>query len=763
MISHYKKCILDCSVKVVDGIIAQKHLALELHRNYEQLTHFYELLARHEMSMEDDSMFTSFILCDGIVRVHAEHMPLVTDNCELVQGTMRWGRTNMVNTHVIDARPVGCSTFKQILQWLDHGTPPLLPSFSTLPKHLERVLTDADFLGCVLVITRVRAYLTDIVLNADLPLGTWWSSVPVVWSHICKAMLPPPALELVFNEKLHTMFMQALVRDTDECLELCKSPWLRSTSSLHLSMFIAACDSPIARTDVLRELCQLIPKLALDILLARPERHDLAMECLSSYHGPTGPFLKTALSSGCATVPMVQQLLLTGCDPWKPMDTLSHCIPLITEVGVVKELLAAASNAYNLNTGLDVEIELYHMSDMAAQFPHTWDFIMGFFDNMRRLSSDQRSSLRIHFAFECLTALNAINAQLVDVVLSALTPAECNEVLNSLLSSFIHTSEDRMDLASELMHYMQQHRDMAGVCTNTKNMLMVAMRENRIKHPERDDLDTCMYLAKDMDAQALKYAATHGTMRMLYTVLAKFQPSTACLSAAVMHVIKTVPCTYANAWRIKALLETSFQTKGQGLLSFTAKAPKSLMYRLLVYDKHCLLTEAMCRAFHSDKELYTVGMPVSAIHGLAPVIGGLNGGCMAYRTAHRYARLIMGRNPAAATLMCKLGGVQSSNIWLIKLCVSRGAVLDDGMLREAIRAQDVDVAEYIVKEGKLCVSPQTFCLSLLRPDQLPMADMLQTHGNQLLESESVKAHFKHHDDPFIPYLFHTFLLRQQAQ
>ena len=763
MISRYKKCILDGSVRVVEGIIARKHITLEVQREYEQLTQLYELLARHEMSMEDDSLFTIFILSDGTVRVHADQMVTLKEQCDLVHGALRWDCTFLTVHNVIDARPASCTTFRQILQWLERDKP-LVLSFQSLPPGLDRLLTDADFMGCPLVTDRVRAFLTDMVLNGELPATMWWSSIPVVWAHICTYMIPPPALEVVFNVKLQTMFDQALTRDTDECLQQCKSAWLRSTPVLHLGMLLSLCNSPIARKAAILEMFHLIPKLALDVLLSKPQHHDLAMECLQLYpqvlwgsDATSPPFLKTALTTGCATANMVQKLLSAGCSPWAPMDTLPHCLPLVVDMDVVKALLLAASDVYNSDASLDIDIELYQLADAGAKYPHTWELLTQFYDRLRNVSSQQRSSLHVHFAVECLIALNAVNNQVITVVLGTLSPAECNEVLNSLMGSYLHTSEDMMDLASELMHYLQQRADMACACTNARHMLGVVMRQNRLQHLDRDDLEACMYLAKDINAQALKYAAVHGTMRVLYTVLGKFKPSTASISAAIMHAIKLVPCTHTDAWRIKALLE-----KGQSLLAFTAKAPKGLLYRLLLYDKHCILTQVICRTFFEDKELSRVGMPLTAIPNLAPIIGG---GCMAYRTAHRYARLVIGNTAAAATLMCRLGGVQSSNEWLIKLCVRRGAVLDDGMLREAIQTQDVDIAQYIATEGKLCVTPDTFCLTLHRPEQLPMADMLYCMGGgkQLLESEVVQAHFKHHDDPFIPYLFNTFLLRQQAQ
>lgn len=282
MISLYNRCIRDCSIKLVDGIIAQTHIKLELQKNVTQLTQLYELLAQHEMSMEDDSMFTTFLLSDGTVRVHADQMVALTEHCELVHGALRWDCTFLTSHTVIDARPASCSTFRQLLRWLERDVP-LVPSFDTLPPGLDRLLADADFLGCVLVMNRVRAYLTDMVLNAELPVTMWWSSVPVVWTHICTAMIPPPALEPVFTVKLQTMFDQALTRDTHECLQLCKSPWLRSTPALHLGMLISLCNSPIARKAAIQELFHLIPKLALDVLFSKPQHHDLAMECLQLY------------------------------------------------------------------------------------------------------------------------------------------------------------------------------------------------------------------------------------------------------------------------------------------------------------------------------------------------------------------------------------------------------------------------------------------------------------------------------------------------
>ena len=100
MISRYKKCILDGSVRVVEGIIARKHITLEVQREYEQLTQLYELLARHEMSMEDDSLFTIFILSDGTVRVHADQMVTLKEQCDLVVSIPISATTESLNASV---------------------------------------------------------------------------------------------------------------------------------------------------------------------------------------------------------------------------------------------------------------------------------------------------------------------------------------------------------------------------------------------------------------------------------------------------------------------------------------------------------------------------------------------------------------------------------------------------------------------------------------------------------------------------------------
>lgn len=772
----YKNKIRLCSLGILHAIADMTRIKDRIDADTCKLGSLYEAMERHNMSMEDDSLYTQFIASDGTLRLHANDLEYFTEHCDIVRGALNWANTfnPALRTSVISVWPASVRSLRFMLELLKttgYGRIPLSVPLDEVSK-LHRVLIDADFMGCPAVVTQVRACLKHLVLTSNLPDHMWWSDIPVLWTHMCTVLVPSPIESEIFGDKLQTIFDQALVRDTDECLQLCKSPWLRSTPSFHLDLFMSACDSPLQRPSIIRELFPLIPKLALDVLFSKPAHHDLAKELLPTYSFTASEedgglvFLKTALSTGAATVPLVHALLSAGCSPWVPENTLVHCIPVLAH-----DVACAVFEAAAENSGVDsvdtTELELYHCADIGARQPHLWQPLLQLFTDIKCLTRSQRSSIRIHFANECLGFLRTVNALVIDGVLSALTPEECNAVFSSIMAgnSFVSGASFLLpttinnlilDVASEFMQYMhEQRQDMAGTCTHAKQMLQVSMRANRLLHPDRDDLGACLHLAtRPLSLSALKYAASHCTMRTLYVVLSTFKPSSAHVSAAAMHVMKMAACTYQDAWRMTALLQAS-----SGVLSHTAKARKSLFYRLLVYDEFNILTDSICRAFYRDKQLYDRGMPPAAIELLAPIIGGLNGGCMPLRVAHRYCRLIIGHNDLSAYTMCKLGGVPSSSEWLVRLCIRRGAQLDDGMLRAAVLAADVDIAEYIIREGGLTISPETFCLALKSVDQLPMADMLHSFYSELLHSPVVQTHFNT-QDTFIPYVFTTFLLRK---